>query len=281
MVKSLLAALDGSPAAEAGLRAAVHWAKILEAEVQAVFIEDEARLTYYPAVSTLEGGIAVAVPLPEEDLAKERARIAQEAEAIRKTVEAAAQQAGVKYTWSALRGKLNEVLTHAAGLSDMVVMGRRGANELGDSTRPGPTTEALIHGSLRPVLVVPQGPQPTGPMLLAYDGGKGVGRILPTAAFLAAKAHSAVSVVTVDQDRARGEALQQDLVRYLAPHGIRPQCSVAAGNSTERIVEAAVKQRASMIVMGAYGHSLIRECLFGSTTVNVLAKAPCPVLLMA
>ncbi|MBI3993865.1 MAG: universal stress protein [Candidatus Lambdaproteobacteria bacterium] len=281
MVKSLLAALDGSPAATAGLRAAVYWAKTLDAELHAVFIEDEARLMYYPAVSTLEGGIAVPVPLPEEDQGKVVAKMNQEAEAIRGAVEAAAKAARIRYTWSAQRGKLNEVLTHEASLVDMVVMGRRGINELGDSTRPGPTTEALIHGSLRPVLVVPKGEQPSGPILLAYDGGKGVGRMLPTAAYLAAKARSGVSVITVENDRARGEAMQQDIVHYLAPHGIKPTCSVTSGNSTERIVEAAVQQRASMIVMGAYGHSLIREFLFGSTTVNVLAKAPCPVLLMA
>jgi nucleotide-binding universal stress UspA family protein len=35
-----------------------------------------------------------------------------------------------------------------------------------------------------------------------------------------------------------------------------------------------------MIVMGAFGHNPLHELFFGSTTLETLAEAQCPVLLM-
>ena len=34
-----------------------------------------------------------------------------------------------------------------------------------------------------------------------------------------------------------------------------------------------------LLVMGAYGHSRVRELILGSTTVQVLRRTTCPVLL--
>jgi len=38
---------------------------------------------------------------------------------------------------------------------------------------------------------------------------------------------------------------------------------------------------AGLIVMGAFGTNRLKELIFGSTTMNVLEKAECPILLVA
>ena len=42
---------------------------------------------------------------------------------------------------------------------------------------------------------------------------------------------------------------------------------------------SAIAGRADLLVMGAYGHSRVREWVFGGFTTHVLADAPLPVLM--
>ena len=50
------------------------------------------------------------------------------------------------------------------------------------------------------------------------------------------------------------------------------------GKAAEVIVNSAKKTGAGLIVMGAFNRNPVYELFFGSTTLNVLDHAPCPVL---
>jgi nucleotide-binding universal stress UspA family protein len=52
------------------------------------------------------------------------------------------------------------------------------------------------------------------------------------------------------------------------------------GVPEKEILEFAGKTEADLIVMGAYGHTRIRELILGSTTSHVIRKASVPVLLI-
>jgi nucleotide-binding universal stress UspA family protein len=281
MIKSILTAIDGSPASLAGLREAVKWAELLGADLRVIFVEDEERFVYYPAISSFEGGMAVPITLPEEDLVKENAKVRAETDAVRKDLDAALKGKRVKASFSSPRGNINELLISEARQVDLVVMGRRGKNDPPGSTKPGPTTETLIQDALRPVLVVPAQGRSSGPVLFAYDGSKGINRVLPVGTFLAEQAKLQAAVITVDDDARKCDALHHMVKRYLAPHGIEPKLIKQRGKAMAHIVAASEQERAGLIVMGAFGQSPIRQLFFGSTTLEVLEKANCPVLLMA
>lgn len=51
------------------------------------------------------------------------------------------------------------------------------------------------------------------------------------------------------------------------------------GSPENKICEFAQDHAYDLIVMGAYGHSRIREAILGSTTQTVMRKAQMPVLL--
>jgi nucleotide-binding universal stress UspA family protein len=57
-----------------------------------------------------------------------------------------------------------------------------------------------------------------------------------------------------------------------------PETSVLGGHPYEEIVRYAEQEHASMIVLGARGHGLVKSLLLGSTTDRVVRRAPCPVL---
>jgi nucleotide-binding universal stress UspA family protein len=54
----------------------------------------------------------------------------------------------------------------------------------------------------------------------------------------------------------------------------------AAGRSIQEALEAATRANDSdLLVMGAYGHSRLREFVLGGATRNMIARPPLPVLL--
>ena len=52
------------------------------------------------------------------------------------------------------------------------------------------------------------------------------------------------------------------------------------GAPEERIVEAAHDKKHDLIVMGAYGHTRLRELILGSVTNHVIRMSEVPVLLV-
>lgn len=283
MIKSILVALDGSPASLAGLNTAVRWAKSLEAEVRGVFVEDEQRFVYYPTGFSAEGGVPVSAPLPEEDMQAEEAKVRAEGDEIQREFEQILGATSLRHEFIRLRGNVNRILTREGRAADLVVMGRRGRNEPADSTEPGPTTETLIHNALRPVLVVPTATSHDGTVVFAYDGGRGAQRVVAAGTELALAAKTRAAVVAVGDDPQFERDYEEVLKRYWAPYGLESSFHLVPkkGKVASTIVDFAAKQNATLIVMGAFGHNPLHELFFGSTTLETLADAPCPVLLMA
>ncbi|MBL8894965.1 MAG: universal stress protein, partial [Rhizobiales bacterium] len=80
----------------------------------------------------------------------------------------------------------------------------------------------------------------------------------------------------------RGNSLPgADLAEALARHGVK---ATAEGLKTEGVeaghalLRRANDSGAGMVVMGAYGHSRLREFVFGGATSHVLAHLDRPVL---
>ena len=70
-----------------------------------------------------------------------------------------------------------------------------------------------------------------------------------------------------------------DLAEYLSWHGTRAH--PLPGSSDEHatgaaLVSAASEQKATLIVMGAYTHSRLRQSFLGGVTRHLLAHAPVP-----
>ena len=279
-MKSILVPLDGSPASFAALEQAVVWAGRMKAELRGIFIEDEQRLMYHPTAASFEGGIPHEVPMPEGSRHEEEEKLKAEGQEIQTVFDKTTKGKVDKAHLTIVRGDVNLLLGMAARSVDLVIIGKRGRDEPPDSEKTGPTTEAILHEALRPILVVPENPRVDGPVLFSYDGSVGVQRVcVPGTALAVLKGDGAV-ILTVDSDAAKARANQETLRNYMEPYGISPKVEQAKGKPTKAIVDTSEKVGAGMIVMGAFGHGQFRQLLFGSTTLDVLEHAHCPVLLM-
>ena len=70
------------------------------------------------------------------------------------------------------------------------------------------------------------------------------------------------------------------LTTYLTRHGVKARVKqvAASGGIADTILVQVAEERADLLVMGGYGHSRMREMMFGGITRHILDSATCPVL---
>ena len=72
------------------------------------------------------------------------------------------------------------------------------------------------------------------------------------------------------------------LCQFLVRHGVKAQVSVLAKTMpkiSDVLARHALEQGCDMMVMGAYGHSRLREAVLGGATRAVLESSAIPVLM--
>ena len=143
--------------------------------------------------------------------------------------------------------------------------------------------EAALFGSGRPVLIVPY--TQTAPLrlenvLVAWDGSATAARALGDALPFLARSKR-VQLVTVDGAAGETEAPGHRITRHVARHGIDAEfrnlmnISDVAGT----LLSHASDFGADLMVMGGYGHSRLRELVFGGATRGILKTMTLPVLM--
>jgi nucleotide-binding universal stress UspA family protein len=133
----------------------------------------------------------------------------------------------------------------------------------------------------RPVLVVPNsGPlvMPPKRVVIAWNGRREAARAAFDALPLLSPA-SDVSVIWVDTaaDRvASGDVAGADLSTTLARHGFKCEAATVHapnGDAAAAILREAGARGADLLVMGAYGHSRVREFILGGASRDILSRA--------
>jgi nucleotide-binding universal stress UspA family protein len=137
----------------------------------------------------------------------------------------------------------------------------------------------LFHESGKPVLHLPDGVTPTlkpTRILVAWNSTREAARATGFAMEMLAEADK-VHIALVDPEATeyqQGEEPGYDIGSYLSRHGVDPTIDVLAsgGRNTADVLRMhATDIGADFIVAGAYGHSKLREFLFGSTTQDLLS----------
>jgi nucleotide-binding universal stress UspA family protein len=166
-----------------------------------------------------------------------------------------------------------EALSAGARLADLIVVSR------GDLL-----AGALAVGTRCPVLALPQNRALSFPVecaCIAWNGSDEAAIALRSATQLLAGT-SQIHVLTVN-GRNNGLFPATDAMRYLSRHGLHAELhELPKGDSIEETLAAKVKALgADLMVMGAFGHSRLREFLFGGVTRYFLDEESAPPLLLA
>ena len=162
--------------------------------------------------------------------------------------------------------------------ADLLVIGRPGEDE-GVSLE---TIEAALVESGRPLFLPPAAPLAAFPetVAIAWKATREAARAVTAASpFLDMAKQVVVLTVAEDQHPPKEEA--ERLMAGLRWHGIPVsvrQLQPDARGGADTLLSAAA-EHAALLVMGGYGHSRLREWIFGGFTLRVLRDAEVPVLM--
>ena len=186
------------------------------------------------------------------------------------------------------------ILKRAPKRDGLLVVGSQGLDAL-DRFMLGSVSTNLIHHATCPVLVVKDEAAPLRRITLATDGSSASAKAL---AFVLTKFQpdrstgkgrrvpihvSVIHVMPFNKYPKLKEAthkLVEPSVRKLIKAGFTAEPLCQFGNPAEKIIKAASKQHADLIVMGAKGLAAIDRFLLGSVSTRVVQHSSCSVLVV-
>jgi nucleotide-binding universal stress UspA family protein len=209
------------------------------------------------------------------------------AEARASEVEARLGEAGVSSTVESQyidRGTVATLAARFARYADLTLIPPAAAD--GDALQNWVLNGALFESG-RPVLLLPEGevhfPGPRR-VMIAWDASVEASKAVRDAIELMCAAEK-VDVVLIDpvpSFEGHGPEPGADLSTYLGRHGISTtvhRLPREGRDEAEVLRRAAMDLDAELIVMGGFGHSRLRQRIFGGTTTGMMKSPPTAVLM--
>ena len=269
-IKDLLVHVDNSEACKNRIAVAQKIAEPVAAHITGIYTY---QLMVVPSFS--EFGAPAYVYTELEAANKD---LAEQAETVFNESMAAWQS---KKEWQAYQGEQARNIARAAANYDLVVMGQYNPDDELDRSEGLVAQVAISAG--RPVLVTPHSAEVNHVgkrILVAWNGEKEAARAVHDAMPLL---HSADAVEIVHITRSDEDEIPcADIAVHLTRHGIPVEAGNARTKSRltgEAILYLAQSFGADLIVMGAYGHTRLRELIIGGATRHVLENTTVPVLM--
>jgi nucleotide-binding universal stress UspA family protein len=274
MLKDILVHVDGGTAAERRVEAAAALAEVNEAHLVGLHIAASAEEMPWIEGYATEMVIRYATERADADRAR-ASEIFQRQVAGRAITSEWREAAGLADRTVALHGRY----------ADLIVLGQTESGAPPFTATPG-LAEHVPLSSGRPCLILPYAGrfQSLGRrVLVAWDGGREAARAVNDAMPLLVRAEKAV-IVTIG-DRPHGDGPAQGaavLAAHLARHGVATEARNDAGGAisvADLLLSLASDLSSDLLVMGAYGHSRLRELIMGGVTRGVLDHMTLPVLM--
>jgi len=285
MKKKIIACVDGTPASASVATFAAWAAKQIQAPLEFLHVLDR-----HP--ETAEGGdySGNLVADSQEHLLRslsdkdvERSRSAREkGRALLESVKAEARAAGINEPDGRLRhGSLIEALTEMADDVEMVVLGQRHHTDAAGKRHLDHTLEGVIRSLKCPVLSSMGAFHAPRRVMMAFDGSPGgranVERIAKHPLVRDMECHV---VMACDKKDPVVDKVLDWATLTLTAHGVNTVATALVGEPIEVLRDYARTHSIDLMVTGAFGHSVIRQLLFGSTTTTLLRTSPVPVLVL-
>jgi nucleotide-binding universal stress UspA family protein len=200
-----------------------------------------------------------------------------------------AEHQGVVHVSESLRhDDLTDCLLDNEANNRLIILGKRGASHAGAHGLLGVNVERVLRSVHQPVLITQQQFKQPDNFMLAFDGSatmlKNLQTIihspllqgLPCHLVMVAKANATAANTAAAM--MAPELLQA--AQQLTDAGFSVISKMLHGDADTALEQYAKDQTIDLLVMGAYGHSRIRQLILGSTTAAVLQKARGSVLVL-
>ncbi|GBE44024.1 MAG TPA: hypothetical protein ENH05_02495 [Rhizobiales bacterium] len=227
----------------------------------------------------------IGAQVPPEIIEQYAQHMREDAAAIKVAFSKAIKGAPVQTEWrqpelKVLGADILHLISEQTRCADLVILGQSDAEQ-----RVGELTADIIIAAGRPVIVVPKNGTATnltGKIVIAWDGSREATRAAFDSLPLLKEAQS-VFVVSVQKRGGKDPVTSGcgELALSLARHGAKAEAVVLESSTAagEALTKYASDNDCDLIVMGCYGHSRLRERLFGGATRHILQNMILPVLM--
>ena len=247
IIQRILVAVDGSDHSLAALEAAASLAAALQAELEALFVEDIdlLRLADLPCSRVVSLLLLEAERTDRKRMERQlRVRAARARAALQQRTEAL----GIRTSFRSVRGKVTAEVVAAAAGSDILSLGKASHRRMRPAGGGSTLRAALTAG--RPLLVV-ESPVPAGEgLLIVYDGSPASGRALALAGQLAAGSSQGLRLLVLASSLAQAEGLAAQARERLAGMDITASLSHSSAKPYVAILTAVRRLRPSLLLLG-------------------------------
>ncbi|MEW4467584.1 universal stress protein [Parasphingorhabdus sp. JC815] len=199
----------------------------------------------------------------------------------REKIEKRLKGEAVSWDWQVGLGDAATILTERSRLADLVIVSQS-FDKRDASDKPLPIAGDVAVHAQSAILVVPAEQMSfdcEGPIVIAWNGSAEAAKAVRSALPMLKMAKD-VHLVTVGEDH--GNFPHSEASLYLARQGVPTtlhELTGKPGEASDIVMDFASKYNAAALVMGAYGHSRLRETLFGGVTKDLLGNAKIPLLM--
>jgi len=279
MYNNILLCTDGSAAADVAVDHAIWLAGKLTARIHALYITD-LRILEGPWLADFSGALGAQ---PYSALVPQIEEIQrQKADTILDAVRAKCTAHHLDCELLHETGNLVPTLLQHEHRTDLIILGQRGEHAQWTGAMLGSSVERMVRASVKPALVTTGAFRPIRHILIAYDGSDASRHALHDGLELAVRLGATVTLLTAchPANEDAESTFLQEAQQLAGQRGVKSNAELAHGDAEVEILKWAHQTKADLIVMGAYGHTRIREFILGSTTHQVLHKTTVPVLLV-
>ena len=275
--KTILAVVTYAEDVKTHLRSAVELARSQEAHLAVLLVGESPSLPFYGF-----GGAGYTRVWVEEGEAR-----AEGLKLERGAIEAYLTSEGISFdvrVHQAIAAREDDLVARHALYADLTVILRSGEGEL--STVERQSIDGALFDSGRPAMFLPRTDETLdlSNILVAWNSRPEAAEALSNALpfLIAADTVTLLVVDAVLGPKDHGEDPGADVAVLLARHGVSVEVRQAdsGGKSVSEVLRQEAREHgAGLIVMGAYGHSRLRQTILGGTTQEMLEAAECPLFL--
>ncbi|MDX1634118.1 MAG: universal stress protein [Marinobacter sp.] len=279
----VVACIDGSEAALAVCDYSAWASRRMEAPLMLLHVLDEEK---YPARTDMSGNIGLGSRehLQEElvNLDQERNKLALKHghllldEAEQRVMAAGAEKPAKRQRHDDLAGSLVDLEPE----SRLFVMGLHGESSAAAGRHVGSQLETVIRSVHRPVFLVPDDFTPPRSAMLAFDGSPTAFRSIELLAGTPVFSGMPLHLVMIGSDTDEHRAQLERAKAALDSHGMDIHMAIRDGDVEQALHAYQEEHDIDVLIMGAYGHSRIRQFLVGSTTTKMLETAKKPLVIL-
>lgn len=176
-------------------------------------------------------------------------------------------------------GDLIETLTALMPEVRALVIGKRGEGSTGAFEHLGSNLERIIRSASVPVFVAAREFRPIQKVLIAYDGSASADRSVERMAQSPVFEGLTAVLVYAGRDTPTIRSQMNEAQTRLAARGLEASIDIEAGEPETALERKIATEGFDLLVMGAYGHSRLRNLIIGSTTTAMIRACKVPVLL--